>query len=186
MCRILFSFFVTHHLSFSSIRLYEWFEKWAGRPVRERGEDYDALKEKLCEQLLDILYEFVPRVKGKIEFSHLATPLTEETFLQSFKGGGYDTLCTPDMFAPVNQKWITTPHTLIPGLYLAGSSAFFPGLTGAMYGGALCACTVLGYLGTLRLGYDLVTHLASRLREENPKLTWFEAYREAIDKFVNE
>jgi phytoene dehydrogenase-like protein len=167
-------------------RLYRWFEKWADKPVHERGDDYDALKDKLSKQLLDILYEFVPQIKDKIEFYHLATPLTEESYLKSFKGGAYDTLCTPDMFAPVNQKWITTPHTQIPRLHLAGSSAFFPGLTGAMYGGALCACSVLGYLGTARLGYDLLSNLAMRLREENPKLSWFQAYREGFHKFVNE
>jgi all-trans-retinol 13,14-reductase len=144
------------------------------------------LKDKLCRNLLEILYEFVPQIKDKIEFFHLATPLTEETFLGSYKGGAYDTLCTPDMFAPINQQWITTPRTQIPGLYLAGSSAFFPGLTGAMYGGLLCACNVLGYLGTIRLSYDLLTHLAMRLREDNPKLTWFQAYYEAVDKFMNE
>jgi len=172
--------------SISIGRLYEWFEKWADKPVGDRGKDYDELKDKLCKQLLDVLYEFVPQMKGKIEFSHLATPLTEESFLRSFKGGAYDTLCTPDMFAPVNQKWITTPRTQIPGLHLAGSSAFFPGLTGAMYGGLLCACSVLGYLGTARLCYDLISHLAMRLREENPKLSWFQAYQQAIHKFVNE
>lgn len=169
----------------SFCRLYAWFEQWADRPVHKRGKDYDALKETLSKHLLDILYEFVPQVKDKIEFHHFATPLTEETYLRSYKGGAYDTLCTPDMFAPVNQQWITTPHTQIPGLHLAGSSAFFPGLTGAMYGGALCACSVLGYLGTALLFYDLITNLAKRLREDNPKLTWFQAYREAIHKFMN-
>jgi phytoene dehydrogenase-like protein len=166
--------------------LYEWFDKWADKPARNRGDDYDELKEKLSKNLLDVLYEFVPQVKGKVEFYHLATPLTEETYLRSFHGGAYDTLCTPQMFAPVNQKWITTPHTQIPGLYLAGSSAFFPGLTGAMYGGCLCACSVLGYLGTARLGLRIVGHLAKRIQEDNPKLTWFQACYMAVEKFVNE
>jgi phytoene dehydrogenase-like protein len=166
--------------------LYEWFEKWADKPVRNRGGDYDELKEKLTKNLLDVLYEFVPQVEGKVEFYHLATPLTEETYLRSFRGGAYDTLCTPQMFALVNQKWITTPHTQIPGLYLAGSSAFFPGLTGATYGGCLCACSVLGYLGTARLGLSIVGHLAKRMQEDNPKLTWFQAYYMAVKKFVNE
>ena len=154
--------------------------------MRNRGDDYDALKEKLTKHLLDVLYEVAPQVKGKVEFFHLATPLTEETYLRSFRGGAYDTLCTPDMFSSVNQKWITTPHTKIPGLHVAGSSAFFPGLTGAMYGGGLCACSVLGYLGTARLGCALLSSLAKTLQEENPKLSWFQAYRLAIHKFVNE
>jgi len=165
--------------------LYEWFQDWADEKVHHRGTEYEALKEKLTHHLLEIFYENFPQVKGKIEFSFTATPLTEETFLQCFRGGGYDTLCTPDMFAPVNQKWVTTPRTSIPGLYVAGSSAFFPGLTGAMYGGCLCACNVLGLLGTVRLGHSVIHNLATRLQEEDPKLGRFQAYFKAIDKFVN-
>lgn len=37
--------------------LYEWFEKWADKPNRNRGDDYMAFKEKLSNHLLDILYE---------------------------------------------------------------------------------------------------------------------------------
>jgi hypothetical protein len=55
-----------------------------------------------------------------------------------------------------------------------------------MYGGCLCACSVLGYLGTLRLGHCMISHLAKLLQEEDPKLTRFQAYRKAIRKFVNE
>ena len=166
--------------------LYKWFEQYKDQPVKHRGADYGALKELLTKSLLDVLFEFVPQVKGKVEFVHLATPLTEESYLMSFLGGAYDTLCTPDMFAAVNQKWITTPHTQIPGLYLSGSSAFFPGLTGAMYGGCLAACSVLGHLGTVRLAHNILSHMARHLMREDVKLTWFQAYREAARKFIQE
>jgi len=166
--------------------LYEWFEKWADKPVHKRGPEYDALKEQLAVSLLGILYEYVPQLKGKVEGFHFATPLTEESYLGSFRGGAYDTLCTPAMFASINEKWITNPKTQIPGLYLAGSSAFFPGLTGSMYGGCLCAFSLLSFFDKIRLAHLLFSHLATRLQEENPKLPWPVAYRMAISKFVNE
>jgi len=167
--------------------LYEWFEKTAKSKIpRERGEYYEILKEKLTESLVDILYEFVPQVKGKVEYVHFASPLTEESFLGSYKGGAYDTLCNTAMFAATNQRWITTPRTEIRGLFVAGSSAFFPGLTGSMYGGCLSACAVLGYIGSVRLGLDIVRHLAKRLLEENPKMSRVEALRAAFHKFVEE
>lgn len=72
-----------------------------------------------------------------------------------------------------------------PGLYLAGSDAFLPSVVGAMYGGCLGACAVLGQLGSLRLGHALLCHLAKHLQEENPKLSWGEAYLGAINKFIN-
>jgi hypothetical protein len=89
------------------------------------------------------------------------------------------------MFSPVNRKWTTSPHTAIPGLYLAGSDAFLPSVTGAMYGGCLGACAVLGHLGTARLAHALLSHLATRLRETDPELTWFQAYRGAVNKFIH-
>lgn len=53
--------------------LYEWFEKWSDKPVRNRGEDYLEFKDKLTSHLLDILQEYVPQVKGRIEHYHLGT-----------------------------------------------------------------------------------------------------------------
>lgn len=88
------------------------------------------------------------------------------------------------MFAPINRQWTTTPYTEIPGLYLAGSDAFLPSVTGAMYGGCLSACAVLGKVGTLRLGHAILSHLAKRLRDENPKLSRVEAYILAVKKFT--
>jgi hypothetical protein len=54
------------------------------------------------------------------------------SYLASFRGGSYGTKCTPEMFAAINRKWTTSPHTAVPGLYLAGSDAFLPSVTGAM------------------------------------------------------
>jgi len=64
------------------------------------------------------------------------------------------------MFDPVNRSWTTTPYTEIPGLYLAGSDAFLPSVIGAMYGGCLGASAVLGKMGSLRLGYAILSHVS--------------------------
>lgn len=141
-------------------------------------------KDKLTRHLMDILCEFVPQVKGHIEYYHLGTPLSECTFLASYRGGSYGTQCVPEMFSEINRDWTTTPFTEIPGLYLAGSDAFLPSVTGAMYGGCLGASAVLGKLGTLRLGHAILSHLAMRLREENPKLSRLQAYLLAVKKFM--
>lgn len=207
--------------------LYEFFEKYADKPVRNRGDEYMQIKEKLTKHLLDILYEYVPQVKGKVvsfvfegsvfvfcdacvhnvcrqcglntccsltdtsiwlqtqEYHHLGTPLTEVTYLASFRGGSYGTKCTPDMFAPINRNWTTNPRTEIPGLYLAGSDAFLPSVTGAMYGGCLGAASVLGHLGTLRLANALLCYLAKRFQQENPKLTFPQAYKKAVQAYCD-
>jgi all-trans-retinol 13,14-reductase len=166
--------------------LYEWFEEWADKPVKNRGSDYMCFKEKLTKHLLDILYESVPQVQGKVEFHHLGTPLTEVTYLASFRGGSYGTKCEPTMFAPINREWTTTPHTTIPGLFLAGSDAFLPSVVGAMYGGGLGACAVLGHLGTMRLAWAVLGNLAMRIRENEPKMSLMTSYQLAFDAFFRE
>jgi len=98
----------------------------------------------------------------------------------------YGTKCVPEMFAPINRQWTASPYTEIRGLYLAGSDAFLPSVTGAMYGGAMSACAVLGKVGTLRLGHAILSHLAKRLRDDDPKLSRVEAYILAIKKFIGE
>ena len=53
-------------------------------PSRHRAPEYEAFKEELRAHLMDILFESVPQVKGKIDFYHLGTPLSEITWLHSF------------------------------------------------------------------------------------------------------
>lgn len=153
-------------------------------PSRHRAVEYEAFKEELRAHLMDILFESVPQVKGKVEFYHLGTPLTEITYLKSYHGGSYGTKCETQMFAPINRKWTTTPHTSVPGLFLAGSDAFLPSVVGAMYGGSLGACAVLGHTGSLRLSFAILSNLASRLKEEDPKLSRIKAFRMALNKFT--
>jgi phytoene dehydrogenase-like protein len=160
--------------------LYEWFEEWKDEPCKKRSDAYKAYKDKLSQHLLDILYETVPQVRGKITYHHLGTPLTEINYLGSYHAGSYGTQCTPDMFAPMNRTWTTTPHTRIPGLYMAGSDAFLPSVVGAMYGGGLGACAVLGYAGSMRLAMDVLSHMAAYMRSVDPQLGYIQSWKKAV------
>ena len=62
---------------------YEWFEKWRDETWGQRGEDYEALKERFGERLMAILYEKVPQAKGKVDYYEVSTPLSTNWF------GGY-------------------------------------------------------------------------------------------------
>jgi all-trans-retinol 13,14-reductase len=166
--------------------LWEWFAKWAETPVHNRGPEYEEFKNQLAKHLLDILYESVPQVRGKVEYWTLGTPLTEATYLSSYCGGSYGTKCDTNIFDPSNDKWTTTPHTSIPGLYMAGSDAFLPAVCGAMYGGILGASAILGFLGSLRMAVAFLGEFASNLQEDNPKLSRPVALYLATKKFITE
>ncbi|KAL7530459.1 hypothetical protein ACHAXR_003509, partial [Thalassiosira sp. AJA248-18] len=166
--------------------LYEWFEKWIGTSVHERGEDYEKFKDQLAKHLLDILYETVPQARGKVEYWTLGTPLTEVSYLSSFRAASYGTKCDINIFNKLNDKWTTTPHTQIPGLVMAGSDAFLPAVCGAMYGGILGASSVLGYAGSLRLVWAFLGEFAAALQKDNPKMSRPAAYALATKKFFTE
>lgn len=166
--------------------LWEWFEKWQDMKVHQRGEDYEQFKAQLSKHLLDILYECVPEAKGKVSFHMLGTPLSEVTYLSSWHGGSYGTKCLPSMFDEINRKWTTTPHTPIPGLFLAGSDAYLPAVCGAMHGGLFCAAAILGHLRTLKVVLAVVHELAGSIQKESPKMPYWKAYRQAWNTFLNE
>ena len=168
--------------------LWEWFEKWQylDHDHRETSPDYLEFKQALTNHLLSILYETVPQVKGKVEFHHLGTPLSEVTYLSSWHGGSYGTMCIPSMFDEVNRQWTTTPYTPIPHLYLAGSDAFLPAVMGAMYGGCFGAAAVLGPIRTLKLLVHFLHAFAGYLRADNPKLSYWQSLALAYEKFTTE
>ena len=166
--------------------LYDWFTKWHGTAVHERGDDYETFKNQLAKHLLDILYETVPEVRGKVEYWTLGTPLTEVSYLSSFRAASYGTKCDTNIFNELNARWTTTPHTRIPGLYMAGSDAFLPAVCGAMYGGILGASAILGYLGSVRMVAAFLGEFATALQRENPKMSYSMAYLMAVNKFFTE
>lgn len=98
--------------------LYDWFERWVQKPVHERGRSRLPWKNPSLQRFLEILCEFVRQVKGKVEFIHMATPLTEESGGQEHTKAIHTTLCTPDKFSETNLKW-TNQKTETSNLYVA-------------------------------------------------------------------
>ena len=89
--------------------LYDWFAKWHGTSVHQRGDDYEKFKDQLAKHLLDILYETVPQARGNVEYWTLGTPLTEVSYLSSFRAASYGTKCDTNIFDRLNDRWTTTP-----------------------------------------------------------------------------
>lgn len=121
----------------------EWFEKWADQPWGKRGEDYDALKEKWSQRLLERLYEHFPHLRGKIDYYELSTPLSTDFFCRYEEGEIYGLDHGPSRF---EQRWLK-PKTNIPGLYLTGQDVITCGVAGAMIGGLATAVAITGKEG---------------------------------------
>ncbi len=132
---------------------YEWFEQWKDETWGKRGEDYDALKADFSERLLEVLYEKLPQLRGKIDYYELSTPLSTDFFCFYKKGKIYGLSHDPDRFA---QDWLK-PKTDIPGLYLTGQGVMTAGVVGAAMSGLMTAGSVLGLVG----GWTMLKQLRS-------------------------
>lgn len=126
------------------------FDPWHDKPWGKRGEDYEALKERYAQQLLEVLYEKVPQVKGKIDYYEVSTPLSTNYFCAYQYGEVYGLNHDPERFS---QSWLQV-QTEIPGLYLTGQDVLSCGVVGAMMAGCVTSIKVLGLSG-LKLAYEL-------------------------------
>lgn len=117
---------------------YEWFAKWEETKHKNRGVEYDAFKEKLSQQLLQLLYMRFPHLKDKLEYCELGTPLSNNFYLNSYHGASYGLAHSSERFL---QDWLRY-DTPIPGLYLTGQDPCSCGIMGAAMGGFMCTAVV--------------------------------------------
>ena len=119
---------------------YEVFKQWEGSSWKKRGEAYEALKEKLAQRLLKVLYKHVPQVKGKVSYYELSTPLSTQHFVNYKEGEIYGLDHSPSRF---RQKYLQ-PRTPIKNFYLTGQDIVTAGVGGALFAGVLTASAVTG------------------------------------------
>ncbi len=118
---------------------YEWFSKWEETTWRKRGEEYEALKQKVAEQMLEVLYRVEPQLKGIVEYMEVSTPLSTKKFTNHQHGEIYGLSHTPKRFRQTFLK----PHTPIKNLFLTGQDAMIGSIAGGLMGGVLCASALL-------------------------------------------
>ena len=118
---------------------YERFAVWEGTTWKDRGGDYEAVKERLAQRLLDALFVHVPQARGQIDLYELSTPLTTKHFCNYQAGELYGLDHTPVRFG----QPILRPQTPLPGLYLTGQDIATAGVAGALIGGVLSASAIL-------------------------------------------
>lgn len=119
---------------------YAYFQQWEGTPWKKRGEEYEAFKRRLTEQLLAKLIKQCPQVEGHIDYTELSTPLSTQHFTRHPQGMIYGLASTPARF---QQRWLR-PQTPLRNLFLTGTDVCSPGIAGALFGGFLTASAMMG------------------------------------------
>jgi all-trans-retinol 13,14-reductase len=131
---------------------YEWYKQWADKRWKKRGPEYDALKEKFSQRLLEALFQKHPELRGKIDYYELSTPLSTKHFANYEYGELYGIDHTT---ARYNQRFLK-PQTPVKNLYLTGQDTVSCGIGGALVAGMVTACAVTGKNLTKRLKKPII------------------------------
>jgi all-trans-retinol 13,14-reductase len=112
--------------------------QWAETPWKKRGDDYDALKERWSQRLLQELYKREPHLQGKVAYHELSTPLSTQHFTAYQHGEIYGLSHDPARF---EQRFLR-PKTPVEGLFLTGQDICTCGVGGALVSGFLTASAI--------------------------------------------
>lgn len=126
---------------------YETFEPWRNTGWGKRGDAYDQLKTRYSERLLEVLYQQLPQLRGKVDYYETSTPLSNAYFCRYERGECYGLNHDLRRF---QQVWLR-PKTKIPGLYLTGQDIATCGVVSAMIAGLFTAMSILGVRQTGKL-----------------------------------
>ncbi len=118
---------------------YEPFKKWAGTQPGARGDDYEKLKEILADKMFRALEKRIPGLRQHVVFWNVATPLTNEFYINATRGNLYSIAKTPQQVGPGSFP-ITTE---IEGLYMVGASTTSHGVAGVTMTGLAAAKKIL-------------------------------------------
>ncbi|MBD2463735.1 NAD(P)/FAD-dependent oxidoreductase [Oscillatoria sp. FACHB-1407] len=113
---------------------YDSFAQWKAQPWLHRGQDYQQLKERISQTLIQQVDRQYPGFAKLVAYYELSTPLTNEHFTGHNKGGIYGLPAIAERFAPENAAWTKT-QTPVPGLYLTGADLYMGGIVSAMLAG---------------------------------------------------
>ena len=119
---------------------YEWYKQWADKKWKKRGAEYDALKEKFSQRLLEALYKKHPGLRGKIDYYELSTPLSTQHFANYQYGELYGIDHTT---ARYTQRFLK-PRTPVKNLFLTGQDITSCGVGGALVAGMITASAITG------------------------------------------
>lgn len=137
---------------------HKTFEKWNDTTFNRRGDEYNEFKKKIGERLLNEgLFKHYPKLKEKINFQCIGTPLTNKFYLGMEFGECLGLDHTPERFT----SDLLRPKTEIEGLWITGQDMCTGGFSGGIFGAVMCVNSMLGYGTTLDIfqGRDFIRDL---------------------------
>jgi len=114
------------------------YESWHDTRMRNRPEEYTALKAERMTELEQEIYRRMPELEGAVDFIEGATPLTIRDYCLTPTGALYGVQQSVEQFNPA-------PVTKVPGLKLAGQSLIAPGILGSIVSAYITTGIIIGH-----------------------------------------
>ena len=103
---------------------YAWTKPWEETLTGRRGEDYQAWKQKMTEQVLDYMEQLYPDIRSKVDFVMASSPLTIRDYYGNKEGSNYGflrdghniMLSQMSVFTKVKNLFLTGQNVNIHGL----------------------------------------------------------------------
>lgn len=107
---------------------------------KNRSQKYLEFKNFLTQKMIKSLDKVLPGIKDNIVHKELATPITNEYYINSTNGNVYGTDKRLKQIGPYAFK----PKSEIENLYLCGASILSHGVAGASFSGVATSAVILG------------------------------------------
>lgn len=128
-----------HTLEIFAFVGYDGFKKWANDTPGDRAWEYEKLKSEITDKMLTAINKRVPGFKDAIVFKDLATPLSNQHYINATKGNLYGTAKSISQVGPGAFQ----TKSPIKNLFLCGASTLSHGVSGATYSGLAAAGKIL-------------------------------------------
>lgn len=114
------------------------FSDWNDTHVGKRGDEYEELKHRISEHLIQMACEKYPQLKDNIDFSFASTPLTWRDYTGTPEGAMYG------VERNMNASYISS-RTKLENLFLTGQNIKLHGALGVTLSAFLTASEFIGF-----------------------------------------
>lgn len=110
------------------------FDRWRDSAWRQRGDDYERVKEEIADRLLRTVDDLLPGLRRGVVFAELSTPLTVRHFVPDLDE-------SISLFGPrrLLARERTDARSGLRGLFYVGGEVTSPGISSVMAGGLAVA-----------------------------------------------
>lgn len=115
-------------------------QEWTGTEIGRRGPGYEEFKAKKAEELIGLVADRIPQLKGHIESVFTTTPLSFRDFTGTQDGSAYGIV--KNFHSPLTT--LIAPHTKVQNLWMTGQNMNVHGALGVTLTAMLTCAELLG------------------------------------------